>query len=203
MPIVQGSRIVLYGRHLRGDTTSVWVDLTEIIPADADVSDTAVAIALPADLPAGVHGAQIRHQLQIGTPPAAHRGIDSNVAPFVLRPSIDAVQATNVTGAGATPRAGNLRLTLRPTVGASQRVLVLLNEVLPPGTTGVEAVSYSFIASPRTAGTSTPVIPFHGVKAATYLVRVQVDGAESPLVVETDETKPTFGRYVGPTVAIA
>ncbi len=36
----------------------------------------------------------------------------------------------------------------------------------------------------------------------TYLVRVQIDGAESPLVFDDDEDSETFGRYIGPTVPV-
>jgi hypothetical protein len=40
------------------------------------------------------------------------------------------------------------------------------------------------------------------VRAGEYLVRVQVDGAESPLVVDGDPTSPTFNQFLGPLVTI-
>ena len=41
-------------------------------------------------------------------------------------------------------------------------------------------------------------IPIRGVKAGTYLLRVQVDGAESPLIANVNT-----GQYVEPQVEIA
>ncbi|HKR22687.1 MAG TPA: hypothetical protein VJS17_08840, partial [Pyrinomonadaceae bacterium] len=41
------------------------------------------------------------------------------------------------------------------------------------------------------------------VAAATYLVRVQVDGAESPLERDTNNASPTFNQFIGPLVIIA
>jgi hypothetical protein len=43
---------------------------------------------------------------------------------------------------------------------------------------------------------------FTDLPAGTYLVRAQVDGAESPLTVETDPADPDFGTVTGPTVTI-
>jgi len=74
----------------------------------------------------------------------------------------------------------------------------------PPQTT--VAAAYSFIAPLRTplsppsgpSGSShTIAIPISGVKAGTYLVRVQVDGAESILGTNS------IGQFDKPTVTIA
>ena len=45
-------------------------------------------------------------------------------------------------------------------------------------------------------------IAIAGVQAGEYLVRIQVDGAESLLTVDTDESSPTYGDYVGPVVTV-
>jgi hypothetical protein len=134
----------------------------------------------------------------LGEPPTPRGGAESNVAAFVFRPRLTAVPGVaNVQGAGADPRSADVTVQLDPVVGRSQRVLLLLNEVTagPPG-------AYTFLAKPRNADGNAVTIRVTGVKAATYLVRVQVDGAESPLIVDTNPASPTFNRYIGPTVAI-
>ena len=35
-----------------------------------------------------------------------------------------------------------------------------------------------------------------------YLLRLRVDGAESPLETDTDPNSPTFNQYIGPKVTI-
>ena len=54
--------------------------------------------------------------------------------------------------------------------------------------------------NPDTTGTLS--IPVKNVKKGHYLVRVQVDGAESELIVDIDDTSPTFHKYIRPEVEI-
>jgi hypothetical protein len=44
--------------------------------------------------------------------------------------------------------------------------------------------------------TDTDTVRFHisGVMAGQYLVRVQVDGAESPLITDADPNNPRYSR---------
>jgi hypothetical protein len=84
-----------------------------------------------------------------------------------------------------------------PPVEATQRATVYLNQVgVAPG---VVPASYAIEAVPRAAGTP-PVddldFALTGVLAGDYLVRVQVDGAESPL----DHVEPQ--GYVSPRVTL-
>src|SRR5262249_58300981 len=91
LPLVVGSTVVLRGRQLRGEVTRVGIGRAEVTPPT--VSDTEITLPLTsppipaAALRAGVQGVQVIHQLLMGRPPAAHRGVSSNVAAFVLRPT--------------------------------------------------------------------------------------------------------------------
>jgi hypothetical protein len=60
------------------------------------------------------------------------------------------------------------------------------------------------VAAPLFAGARSVEIPMtRQIKSdARYLVRVQIDGAESLLEVDTDSASPTFNHYIGPTVEI-
>jgi hypothetical protein len=102
-----------------------------------------------------------------------------------------------------------LTLTVEPPIGDTQRVVLLLNEFVPlaspPAPIAGELASYSFAAPSRVpvsppagpAGESN-IITVHvsGVRAGDYLVRVQVDGAESPLGADAG------GNYNSPLVTI-
>jgi hypothetical protein len=183
-PVLATSTIVLTGHRLTGDVTVARIGGADVDPSDA--TDTRVTVPLasvPAGhLRAGVQGVQIIHRLEMGEPPQAHRGVDSNVAPFVLRPTIGSVTAS-------APQA-TVTVHVAPAVGATQRVVLLLNGL------GTDAASFTFEAASRGADTDTLVIPIAGVKPDEYLVRVQVDGAESLL------TPDGAGVFASPKVAI-
>src|SRR5262249_59043725 len=142
--------------------------------------------------PAGVHGVQVVHRLPMGSPPVPHRGVESNISPFVLRPRIvEPVTISNPPGSGNQLRSADVTVTLEPPVGATQRVILLLNEfqqpASPPDAVVPPALSYSFVAPSRLNLQSPPASPpgpsasitfgVSGVRAGRYLVRVRVDGA--------------------------
>ena len=89
-----------------------------------------------------------------------------------------------------TVHSADVTVDLRPDVGVDQRVLLLLNEQ-----TATDPDAYTFPATPLTADSGTVVFPVRRVRAGTYLVRVQVDGAESRLDV-------VGGTFSDPTVTL-
>jgi hypothetical protein len=153
------------------------------------------------------------HRIAMGDPPLDHRGTESNVAAFVLRPTITngfvippsdligVVSSTEtIDGNVVQLRAGALRIAFDPRVGRDQRVTLLLNEInVPPGSA---THAYTFNA-PANNGLAIGIpdagdiqIPFSRVVAGTYLVRVQVDGAESVL------RQDASGLFVEPRVVL-
>lgn len=195
-PIVASSTLIIRGMRLRGDVTQVIIGGVEVTPQD--VSEAQIRLQLPADsLRAGVQGVQVVHHTLMGTPAVPHRGVESNLAAFVLRPTITAVTVSNPGGSGSELRSADVTVQVNPTIGVAQRVVLLLNELL-----GDEAAAYTFVAKPRNADANAITIPVSGVKAGEYLVRVQVDGAESPLDVDTNPDSPTFNQYIGPKMTL-
>ncbi len=191
-PITVGSALVLEGRQLKGDDTEVYVEGVEATLEDA--ADARIILAIPAGVPSGVRGVSVAHPMQLGAPATERRWVESNVAAFVLRPQLSAVVVTNASTHEGL-RSAELTLRLTPDVRKTQRVTLLLNGLDPP------ARSYSFVGQSRdTPGvpdaTDTIVAPVSGVVPGAYLVRVQVDGAESVL------TPDTTGRYSEPQVQI-
>jgi len=171
-PITSGSTILIQGRNLKAPNTFVLIEDQELTPDTA--SNTQLTLTLPATLHAGVKSLQVIQKLDMGTPAASHRGFESNVAPFVLVPQVTAALATAATG-GA-----NVKLTLSPNIGVGQRAVLLLNNVSVSPPTAF--ASQGVVAA---ADSNQITILIAGVPAGSYIVRVQVDGAESPLTINS------------------
>lgn len=208
-PILAGHSLILVGTDLRGDDTRVNVGGIEAVPATADLSDTQISVPIPPDLQAGVQGVQVIQRVLMGSPPAPHQGVESNLAAFVLRPRVEAINVSQLQGSGDVPRSANVNLSVAPRIGVAQRVVLMLNELIapasPPASAEATPRAYSFAAPPRIqlsppasppASSASINIPIAGVRAGTYLVRVQVDGAESPLGTDAS------GRFNAPQVLI-
>ncbi len=179
--ILEGYFLVITGTGLKAAIVIINIDGTEVTPATSDITDTQIRIPLPVGLQAGIHGVRVVHKLAMGSPPLPHEGFSSNVQAFVLSPNIIAIQVTDVVDDGASLRSANITVTVQPGMLSTQQMVLFLNEL-----NSATPVAYSFGALPI-APFSPPVFttditfPVAGVKAGTYLVRIQVDGAESPL----------------------
>jgi Pvc16 N-terminal domain len=209
-PIVSLSDIVIAGRALRGDVTQINFVSSALPPVvPTEIADTELKVTLPPDLRAGVQGLQVVNQFLMGTPPAPHRGFESNVGPFVLAPII--TQPVLPPQTSVDPQTGlitgTITINFTPRVSRPQRVRLFLNEFQAPDTR--ESFGYVFTAPaengilPGDDETDTIEFVITDVAAATYLVRVQVDGAESALARDTNNASPTFNQFIGPQVVIA
>jgi hypothetical protein len=204
--ILSGYRLVLNGSQLDADIVQADIDGQVVTPNKSDISDAQVSFALPAGLTAGIHEVMINHPMLMGSPPAQHQGIISNAASFVLCPTItnplhNPVTISNLVDNGSGILSALLTLTLNPNVDPTQNLLLLLNQYFPGDAGTTPPLSYSFPASPiEPTSPPGPVAGIQaqisGVAAGTYLVRVQVDGAESPLYADTN------GKYYAPAVTL-
>jgi hypothetical protein len=206
--ILSGFQLVLVGFDLRGEETQVLIG-GNLVPANqTEVTDNQIIASIPATSPAGVSGVQVIHKTLLGSPPVPHRGVESNVAAFVLQPRIETIGISNLQSSGNL-RSADLNLNVKPAIGETQRVVLFLNQFTPisspPAEVDLNPDSYSFVAPtrrPLSPPTSPPgpseniTIPIKGVKAGSYLVRIQVDGAESPLGMNP------AGQYVSPLLTI-
>jgi hypothetical protein len=194
-PILPGHTLVITGRHLRGDITRVRLGELLLTPGAVAADRVDLPLTSPpvpaGTLRAGVHGLQVVHDLVLGTPADPHVGFASNVAAVILRPRITVLAASSTA----------VTIRFDPLVGAAQRVALFLSQLTADG------AGFSFAAPPRTADADTIVFDItrrdaqgnvvRVVPAATYAVRVQVDGAESLLDVDA------AGHYTGtPQVTI-
>jgi len=210
-PILGGSEIVIEGRALKGDVTEVRFGASKMQPVvPAVVADTEVRLLLPGDLRAGVQGLQIEQKVLMGTPPVPHSGFESNVAAFVLAPTITQPPPA-FTQTSFDPVTllinGTIAVNFSPKVGKAQRVRLSLNEFQAPPTRTARGY---VLTAPKDNGVpaiqqETDQIQFEilDTAAGDYLVRVQVDGAESLLERELNNASPAFNQFIGPRVTIA
>lgn len=206
-PILPGYSLVVRGTHLQGDTgTIVMIGGEPVYPATSDITPTRIVVSLPSDLLAGTQSVQVVQPVQLGSPPSDHNGVSSQPVTFTLQPVIQNIQVTTGTSTVTGKTVELIILTVDPPVAATQEVLLLLNQtpqtVSPPAT----PLAYSFTAEPPYSLLSPPAstpppsatvsVPYSGVVPGDYLVRLQVDGAQSLL------TTAANGVFDGPKVTL-
>ncbi|WP_020565622.1 DUF4255 domain-containing protein [Methylosarcina fibrata] len=189
-----GAALLIKGKRLQGQVTQIFINDAEITAAS--ISDSEIRLIPLADplpdgsaLRAGIKSLQIVHSVPLGEPPETHSFSGSNVFPFPLRP----MPTVSMQGSA-------VRIRFAPKVGRTQRVFLLLNEL----TNNPKPKGYR-LSAPKDNGitdtdvTETDTIDFPTadiVDNGTYLVRVQVDGAESLL------QKDAGGKYDQPRVTV-
>jgi hypothetical protein len=190
-----GATLLIKGKRLQGQVTQIFINDSEITAtsiSDSEIRLNPLADPLPdgSALRAGIKSLQIVHSVPLGQPPEAHSFSGSNVFPFPLRP----MPTVSMQGSA-------IRIQFVPKVGKTQRVFLLLNELTddpkPKGYRLAAPKDNGIPAGSSDADVSHIDFPVTGVVAAgTYLVRVQVDGAESLLQKDAD------GKYAQPQVTV-
>jgi hypothetical protein len=204
--ILPGYILVLLGSELQGQNTTVTISGVDVVPPSTAVKPTSITVALPTTLLPGAQSVIVKQSVTYASNGGVYPTFESNQASFVLHPVILTVSATGVTGLGSAPRSGTFLLTVNPAIGSEQEVKVILNQYSPGSPPNESPLSYTFEVPPRIFLQSPPPSPpppspnlqvqFSGVMAGTYVVRVQVDGADSPL------TRDAQGIFAQPQVTI-
>ncbi len=198
IPILADSMLIIRGKQLQADNAQVRV--CGVMATPQEVSPTQMKLdlsSIPAHrLRAGVQGLQVIHPTSAGRLPLPD-GTESNVAAFVLRPTITGVSISNLEMGISDHFFGDVSVEVDVTIGSNQRVVLFLNKI-----SSEEPEAYVFEAQYREADTRSITVPIRQVQPGEYLVRVQVDGAESLLNVDTNSDSPTFEQYIGPRLVI-
>jgi Pvc16 N-terminal domain len=183
-PITSTSTILIQGTHLLSpNNTFLLIEDQELTPTT--LSDTQLSLLIPSNLHAGIKALQVLQKLDMGTLPATHRGFESNVASFVLHPTLSSPSAVPAsTGTDVT-------VNLVPNIGIGQRAVLLLDNAITP------SVSYASEPVIATADAASIVINITNVPTGSYLARVQIDEAESQLTFNS-----ATHLLEGPTVAM-
>ncbi len=198
--VTQRSRLVLKGQNLWHPHAQVQIGDVKVTPQE--VTDTKIVVDLSALndseaqlLKAGVQGVQVIHppaQFQVSTSYSA--GIESNVLPLVLCPVIleePERPLVTVEERDEERYSGTVTVQADINIVPNQRVFLILN-----GLADEQPDSYIFRAARRVDVTTTMTFPIENIAAGSYLIRLQVDGAESPLRVDDED------RYIGPAIVV-
>jgi hypothetical protein len=168
--VATGEQLLITGHYFLGDSASDTVvtfdDGTSAAPDT--LRDAAVRVTIPPTLLAGMRGVQITRRVIFGSPGDPHPGVQSNLASFMLLPTLVTPPATTQVGM-------TLTLTVNPPVGRQQRAAVLI------GSQSIEIAARPSSA-PATSATLAFPIPSTGftpVAAPGAVLRVSIDGAES------------------------
>ena len=107
----------------------------------------------------------------MGTPEQPHRAVESNLAAFVLAPSLVTAVSTSLTTAAGVSK-GTISFDVAPELRAGQHAVLFLNQLLDPGAPDdAVAAAYSFASAPLTADTATASFAVEGIVDGTYLVQ--------------------------------
>ena len=161
----QGDTVTVNGSNM-GTATGIFLSNAHLgiqhpIIAPAQVGASSVQFQVPNDptgLPAEVYSLSIQIQ-----PPSLPSPISTNSLPLAVAARITSGMPASVAGPAFT-----LNPTCSPPVLSTQDVSLVV------GTLQVAAVPFS-------NSTSTPTFNFKNVPAGTYLVRLRVDGIDSPI----------------------
>lgn len=179
--VLKGGALTITGQVLKGTITKVAFGTTLVDPSAA--SDGQITVNAPVTLFAGVNTVKVVHQLDLGTAVEPHSGFTSNVAAFILAPEIKTPPP--ITAA----RGATLTLAVDPPVERTQRAALLAGD-------RTITIPSRPIGGPATTASLDFPIPAD-FPTGTFLLRVQVDGADSPL-----GTSALTGAYDKPTVTI-
>lgn len=194
--VLIGSTLVIEGVDLRGDHTLVRIggldvelDASEIgvdrieLPLSPDAGSGPV----PRALAPGVLGVQVRHHVDVSSDPAApalRPAASSNLLSVVLRPQIVGTPTVDADDDGRT-----ITVSTAPEPQPEWEHILLLNEV------GAEMPRSLVLTSPSIDEHGSLVFAADEVPAGQWLVRVQVNGVDSPL-------RQTDGVYSDPRVTV-
>ncbi|MDY6941349.1 MAG: DUF4255 domain-containing protein [Cyanobacteriota bacterium] len=168
--------LILRGKQLQGENTRVQIGEAQLTPQT--VSDTEISLSL-ADLPetqthrlrAGVQGVKV-----------VRGATFSNTIPIGVRPTmtVDVVETITELEEDEDGRySARVTVPVDVTVGEGQRVYLFLNST-------TTATGYIFQKPRDDRDLGTIDFPIREVEPGEYLVRVQIDDAESPLKTEGD-----------------
>ncbi len=187
-----GASITIEGSNLLGKNTVVIFDGAPSTPQTPTMigDGSAVSVTLPVLL-AGINTLRVVRQVDLGESPLTTI-VESNVASFVLQPIIKTI---SVGAPDPTTHLTPVTATLDPPLAATQTISILLAE--KNAAPGAALLSYAFDAAPQDITLpDTVIFRTQGVvPGKSYLVRVRVDGANSPLAVD-----PVTKKFTTPVV---
>lgn len=204
LPFSAGATLRLTGSNLLGrNTVAIFGGNPGAPQTPTPVGSGAqVTVPLPA-LSAGVNTVQLVRRVDLGVNPKTPL-VESNVASFILQPVIkrdaaaphDSLIEVGAPDNSVVPPIIPITITVDPPITPQQKISVLLYQLNAPA--GQAPRSYLFDAAAADIAPPDEVtVKTQGVQAGTYLVRIRVDGADSPLDID-----PVSKAFSAPKVTL-
>ena len=208
-PITLDSNLVIRGERLSSPNTRVRIGNIEITPQNAEKTVTRTKVELELSDPylynkelsklrAGVQSIQVVHLEKTLSVIDPIKKIESNALPIILCPKIvGKLKTANFRESWNNSYSLEVTVRVDLTVAPNQRVSLLMNEIA-----GKNPQDYIFPGKSREVETSLLNFLVRDVRAGEYLIRVQIDGAESYLEMDKDPKSPTYQHYYKPKLSI-
>ncbi len=190
--VVLGQTLTINGSNFLGNRaadTTVSFDTGPGIRATT-VQGSCVRVVVPNMLFAGTHSVRVMRSVTFSTSSTPHAGFASNPVPFQVVPVIQPPTAPPPPPAPPyqATRGAAFTLALSPVVGVMQQVVVYIGDNAIP-------MPSMPLSGPATSATVTVTVPAT-ISVGAYPLRVEVDGAQSILTLDTNSGSPTFGKYL-------
>lgn len=202
-PITLNSVLTIRGKQLRSEQVQIRIGDAKVTPQE--VNDQQIKLDLSAlseseisGLRSGVQSLQVLHPVSKRTVFDIDRAIGSNVMAIVLCSTITEIIVSNTRLTDDDLYSSEVAVQVNVPVSKEQRVFLLLNQL-----TSQNPAAYLFKANLRETDVHVVEFSIHDVKPGTYLVRIQIDRAESLLTVDMNSDSPTFQQYSGPLLEIS
>ncbi|HEX3941647.1 MAG TPA: DUF4255 domain-containing protein [Acidobacteriaceae bacterium] len=184
--VTSGGTLTLNGSNFLGDTpaaTQVSFDGGAGL-APATVQGSVLRVVVPTSLFAGTHSVRALRSVTYPSSPTPHPGFSSSPVPFQLVPTIQPAATPPITATQGSA----LTLTVSPQVGVMQKAVVYIGDQAIP-------VPDRPLAGPASSAEITVPVP-STVAVGTFPLRVEVDGAQSRLALDTTSGSPTYGQWL-------
>jgi hypothetical protein len=178
--VAPGGMLTVQGSNFVGDAstqTLVSIDGAQGF-APATLQAKVLRVALPNTLQAGMRLLRVQRTVTFPTSSTPHAGFTSGPMPFQVLPTIT----------GAAPnlvaQSGTVTVTVSPAVGSMQRATLYVGDIAIP-----------IDQRPTTAppSSSTLDFPLAGkIPVGTYPLRIDIDGAQSRLTLDTSSGTPHY-----------
>lgn len=184
--IAAGQILTINGSNFLGDTpaeTQVSFGGGAPVPV-ATIQGSMVKVIVPATLEAGVRSVRVIRKVQFPSSTTLHSAFSSNPASFQLIPFIQPPATPPIKAKQGQP----LSLDLSPALGAMQTVVVYIGDQAIP-------VASRPVTGPPSSTTVVVDIPATAT-LGTFPLRIEVDGAQSKLTLDTNSASPTFNQWL-------
>jgi hypothetical protein len=186
--VAPGNVLTITGRYFIGDSpadTLIAFDDATPVPPDS-IQGTALRVTVPNTLQAGVRGIRVIRNVQFGVSTDPHKGFSSSPAQFMLMPTVTDASPVAITVATT------LTLHVTPPVGRTQRCVLFV------GDSALELDARTPTDPPASTALkfNIPATFTHTNPATAAPLRLQVDGVQSKITLDTNPASQTFGQFL-------